>query len=175
MQPDLDKLKGKIRDNRDLIDRISSKLPGFKGYTEKAESHDADRAIRELIVDKFGQIKGEINARSKELAKNSKYMVLPELESLEIRLETLIKNCQYAGSGIKSPVSRMAPTEDDKNRLLEYDWKLIVAVDDLESLAKDALSSVPDDPALAIKKIEEKLREFEKNFYERKNILLEVR
>jgi hypothetical protein len=175
MQPDLDKLKGKIRDNKDLIDKISSKLPGFKGYAERAETHDTDRAIRELIVDKFRQIKSEVNAGSKELAKSGKYLILPELESLETKLETLIKNCQFAGSGVKSPVSRIAPTEDDRNRLLEYDWKLIAAADDLERLAKDVLSSITDDPALKIQKIEEKLREFEKNFDERKNILLEVR
>ncbi len=174
MQPDVNKLKQRIRENRDLVDKIASKLPGFKGYADKSDSHDADKMIREIIVDIVKRIKNEVNAASRDLVKGGKYMILPDFESLETKLETLIKKCGYAASGSTTPVSRAALTEDDKSRLLEYDWKLISAIEELEKTAKDILSAAQDNPGPAAKKFEAKLNEFESHFDERKNILREV-
>lgn len=174
MQPNLGNLKKRIRENRDIIDRISAKLPGFKGYADRADSHDADAIIRNLLADRIRKFKNVINAKSLELAKRGEYLTLPDFESLDIELETVVKKCQHAGSGASASLSRIAVTGDDMARLLEYDWSLITAIDDLEKMADEIRTASADNLGAVTREFASKLKEFEKNFDERKNVLLEV-
>jgi hypothetical protein len=174
MKPNLDSVKKKIQENRDLVDRIIATFPGFKGYVEGAESHDADKMIRNLIVDGIQKFKNDINAKSSELAKKGEHAILSDLESLNIRLETLYKKCKHAEYGSFSSTSRMKASDEDRNRLLEYDWRLISDIDDLEKMIGEITTASSDALNVMIQNCGNKLKEFEKNFDERKNVLLEV-
>jgi hypothetical protein len=174
MQPNLDNVKKKIQENRDLIDRITAKFPGFKGYVERAESYSADKIVRDLIVDRLQGFKGDINAKSSELERKEERGNLRDLESVSIKMETLVKKCQHADFGKTALLSGVTISEDDKNRLLEYDWRLITALDDLDKGMKDLRPATADTIGGIIGGIADKLRDFEKNFDERKNVLLEV-
>ncbi len=174
MQPNLDNVKNKIQENRDLIDRITVKFPGFKGYVEKAERYDADRVVRSLIVDRLQGMKNEVSAKSSSLVKKNEHEPLIDLDALNLRLESVMKKCQYADFGPGASTSKLKISEEDKNRLLEYDWRLISALDDIEKMVKELAACPTDGIAAAIGSIDGRIREFEKNFDERKNVLLEV-
>lgn len=174
MQPNLDNLKKKIQDNRDLIDRIIVKFPGFKGYVEKAESYAADKIVRELLSDRMQGFKNDINAKLVELEKKQERDKLGELDSLTMKIETLIRKCQHADFGKTAVLSSTTISEDDKNRLLEYDWRLISALDELDKKIGELRGSATGDIGPVITGIGDTLRTFDKNFDERKNVLLEV-
>ncbi len=174
MQPNLDNLKKKIQDNRDLIDRITVKLPGFNGYVEKAESYAADKVVRDLLADRIGGFKNEVNAKMVELEKKQQRDSLGDLDSLALKMETMIKKCQHADFGKVAALSSMTISEDDKNRLLEYDWRLISALDGLEKSVGELRAAAAENTGAVIGGIADALRTFEKNFDERKNVLLEV-
>jgi len=173
MQPNLDNLKKKIQQNRDLIDRIVVKFPGFKGYVEKAESYAADKIVRDLLADRMQGFKNEINSKLADMEKKKDRANMADLDSMNIKMETVIKKCRHADFGAASVLSGITISEDDKNRLLEYDWRLISALDDLDKSVKE-LRSAAENCGVVIIGIADKLREFEKNFDERKNVLLEV-
>ena len=69
MQPNLDNVKKKIQENRDLVSRITAKFPGYSGYVEKAETYDADRIVRGLLADRVGTFKAAVNEKSSDLAR----------------------------------------------------------------------------------------------------------
>jgi len=173
MQPNLDNLKKKIQENRDLIDRITVKLPGFKGYVEKAESYAADKIVRDLLADRILGFKNEVNAKMVELEKKQRRDSLGDLDSLSLKMEAMIKKCQHADFGRAAALSSMTISEDDKNRLLEYDWRLISALDGIDKSLGE-LRNASDAIGTVISGIGDALRAFEKNFDERKNVLLEV-
>jgi hypothetical protein len=174
MQPNLENLKKKIQDNRDLIDRITLKFPGFKGYVEKAESYAADKIVRDLLADRILGFKNEVNAKLVELEKKQQRDKLGDLDTLGLKMETVIKKCQHADFGRTSALSKMAISEDDKNRLLEYDWRLISALDDMDKKIGELRAATEENIGAVITGIADTLRAFEKNFDERKNVLLEV-
>ena len=174
MQPNLGNLQKKIRENRDIIDRISARLPGFKGYAERAEGHDTDAIVRNLLVDRLRKFKSGINARSLELTQRGEHRTLPHLESLSVLLETLVKKCQHAVTGASASLSGVAVAENDMTRLLEYDWSLIALTDDLEKKADEIRTASADNLGAVTRDFGNRLREFEKSFDERKNVLLEV-
>ena len=173
MQPNLDNLKKKIQENRDLIDRITVKFPGFKGYVEKAENYAADKIVRDLLADRIQGFKNEVNAKLADMEKKKERANMADLDSLNLKMETVIRKCQHADFGAMPTLSGITISEDDKNRLLEYDWRLISALDELDKSVKD-LRTAAENPGPIINGIADKLREFEKNFDERKNVLLEV-
>jgi hypothetical protein len=174
MQPNLENLKKKIQENRDLVSRIVAKFPGYAGYVEKAETYDADRIVRGLVADRLGAFKGAVNEKSSDLAKKKERAMLPDLDALSLKLETVIKKCQHADFGKTAALSGMKLSDDDVNRLLEYDWRLISALDELEAGVKGLGPAASEGLSAGITAISDKLRDFEKKFDERKNVLLEV-
>lgn len=174
MQPDLNNLKAKIQANRDFIDRIATGLPGFKGYVEKSENYDADKIIRGFISDKILLAKKTLGVISGENVKNGNLAVTQEFDSLSHLLEGLVKKIEFADYGVSGGFSKIKITEEDQNRLLEYDWRLITVFDEIYKLL-DNLSSLQGEALTAeINSIKTRIREFEKNFDDRKYVIMEV-
>lgn len=174
MQPNLDNVKKKIQENRDLVSRITAKFPGYSGYVEKAETYDADRIVRGLLADRVGTFKAAVNEKSSDLARKKERGPLPDLDALSLKMETVIKKCQHADFGKAAALSSMKLSDDDVNRLLEYDWRLITALDELDKNVNELRAATDDNLGAVIGGISDKVKEFEKKFDERKNVLLEV-
>lgn len=174
MQPDLNSLKSKLQANRDFITRIAVGIPGFKGYVEKAENYDADRMLREFISDKVLGAKKNLALLSGDLSRESDLAVLPDLDSLGNSLEGLLKKVQYAEYGTSGQFSKLKITEEDQNKLLEFDWRLIAQFDDVLALISGLQSSRGDSLKAALKTVKTKILEFEKTFNERKYVIMEV-
>lgn len=174
MQPNLDNVKKKIQENRDLVSRITAKFPGYAGYVEKAETYDADKIVRGLLADRIGSFKAAVNEKSSALAAKKERGPLPDLDALSLKMETVIKKCQHADFGRVAALSGMKLSDDDVNRLLEYDWRLISSLDELEKSVAGIGAAPSEGLGPVIGGISEKLKEFEKKFDERKNVLLEV-
>jgi len=174
MQPDLNNLKAKIQSNRDLIDRITTGLPGFKGYVEKSENYDADKIIRNFIADKILSAKKNLGVISGDIVRSGNFTVTQDFDSLSNLLEGLLKKVEFADYGVSGGFSKIKITEEDQNRLLEYDWRLITAFDEVFKLFAN-LSTLQGEALTAeISSIKTKIREFEKNFDDRKYVIMEV-
>ncbi|MCU0847112.1 MAG: hypothetical protein MUD12_04425 [Spirochaetes bacterium] len=174
MQPNLDNLKKKINENRDFIDKITSKLPGFQGYVEKDELYRADKIIRGFITDAIQKYKNEVNNLSGSMFRGGMMKSLSGLEMVNNNLERVLKKCEYADFGSSSSASGIKIGDEDRNRLLEYDWRLITSAEQLkENLDKLASAKEEEVEGLANEFIA-KIREFEKSFDDRKNIIMEV-
>jgi len=174
MQPDLNNLKAKIQANRDFIDRITAQLPGFKGYVEKSESYDADRMVREFIADKVLSAKKSLNILASDLIKSGDIATIQEIDSIQNLLEGLLKKVQYADYGTAGAFSKIKITEEDQNRLLEYDWRLISSFDEINGITSK-LQTLQGDPFLQeLKNMKQKIRDFDKNIDDRKYVIMEV-
>jgi len=174
MQPDLDNIKKKIEENRDLIDRITLKLPGFEGYVEKSEMYGADKIVRDFIADRIQGFKGEMDSISSDMYKGGKSELLPEIESLNMLLEKVMNKCRYADYGSAVSTTNIKVTEEDMNRLLEYDWRMLNSLDDFDSLISSLADFEGDDFNKIQKDIKTKIKNFEKGFDDRKHVILEV-
>lgn len=174
MKPDLDNLKNRIESKRDFIDKIALGIPFFKGYLLKSENYDADLMIRSFLADKLLLIKKHLGVLSSSALKKEDYELIKDIESLSIVAEGLVKKVRYAEYGTSGTFSKAKITEDDQNRLLEYDWRLLSVADELvESVLKidsSDYASIPD----GLKPAGKMLADFESAFNERKNIILEV-
>ena len=173
MQPDLENIKKKIKENRDLIDRITLKLPGFKGFVEEKESYEADSVIRDFLADKIMACKKQVDAVSGDLSHTGEDMKsLKKLDSVNMNFERIFKKTKHADYGKSSLTSRLKISEEDKNRLLEYDWRLIATLDSFQEMIKKLKKK--EDFDATVDGIKEKIDEFEKLFDDRKYVIMEV-
>jgi len=174
MQPDINNIKSKLQGNRDFIDRITVSLPGFKGYVEKAENYDADRMIRSFIVEKILSAKKTLTVIAGDNVRNGNLSITQEIDQLSNLLEGIVKKVEYAEYAVSGRFSKIKITEEDENRLLEYDWRLISTFDEVLKLFLN-LSTLQEDALKGeLNTIKTKVREFEKNFDDRKNVIMEV-
>jgi len=174
MQPDLENIKKKIVESKDFLDRIMSKLPGFAGYVEKAEMHDADRMVRNFIADKIQKFKNDLNSFSGQALKSGAQEALNAIDGISIVLERFLKKSRFADYGTSASQPRAKVSELDLNRLLEYDWRMIASLDELEEAAAKIFSAGAGELLNLLNDYKSKIIEIEKKFEERKSVLLEV-
>ncbi|MCX7679520.1 MAG: hypothetical protein N2316_09905 [Spirochaetes bacterium] len=173
MQPDLENLKKRIGESRDLVDKVIDKLPGYTGYVEKGELYEADRVVRSFVASKLLDCKKYIDEIIRSETKKNSLQHLADLESIHTLLEKAHKKCAYAEFGRSASSSKINPTTEEMTRLIEFDWRMIAKADELEAeLAK--LSGVQGDLSSEIDRIRKIISDFENDFDQRKNIVLEV-
>jgi len=174
MQPDMENLKKKIQENRDIIDRIAVGLPGFSGYVEKTELYEADRIIREHMAERLQRMKVALNRSAGDALKQGRTDSLQDFESVDVMLERIYKKCRYAEYASGAGLSSVKINEDDQNRLLEYDWRMISCMDECESIAAQAGGAAQEKTAETINTLKHKLADFESSLDKRKYVILEV-
>lgn len=173
MQPDLENLKKRIGESKDLVDRIIDKLPGYTGYVEKGELYEADRVVRGFVAAKLLDCKKYITEAIKAETKKGAMEYLTDLESVNTLIEKVHKKCAYAEFGRSASSSKVNPSSEEMTRVIEFDWRMIAKADELEAeIAK--LPSIQEGFAEEIGRIRTLVDAFEKEFDQRKNIVLEV-
>lgn len=173
MQPDLSNLNEKITQQRDLIDRITPKIPFYEDYVKDKEQYTADSIVRNQIAETFDGYKEEVSRITSQQFKKGNRDILPQLEELSNYLEKLSRNTRHADFG-KGDLSKVKFSDEDKLRLLEFDWRMITEAEGLSDQVEALVDA--DGQALAdgIEACNKSLRTFEKAFDQRKNVLMEV-
>lgn len=174
MKPDLENLKNRVQQNRDLVSRITTHIPGFNGYVEKAELYDTDAIVRGFMADKIQDMKGECGALSADLVRRGEHGAVSDMETINVALERLYKKCKNVDFGKTAALSSVKIGDEDLHRLLEYDWRLITTLDDTLPLVQALAGKEAAGIGQGIREIAAKLKEFEKSYDERKNVILEV-
>ncbi len=174
MQPDLENLKKRIGESKDLVDRLIGKLPGYSGYVEKGEMYEADRVVRDFIAEKLLSYKKTVEGAIKDQTRKGELSRLTDLEAINTLLEKVHKKCAHADYGKSGAVSRVTVSQDDSNKILEFDWRMIGRADELEPEIAKLDGAEGDALDAEITRIRKLIEEFEKSFDQRKNVILEV-
>lgn len=174
MQPDLENIKKKVEESRDLIDKISTKVPGFSSMVEQAESYAADQVVRDFMADRVQGLKGELGEVSGRFSREKVYDLMTDLDSLNINFEKLYKKTKFADYASSASASGLKVSDKDKERLLEYDWRLIASLDEFDDVMGRLKGASREDAPAILNEIRSKISEFEKSFDERKNAIMEV-
>ncbi len=172
MQPDLESMKQRLEGHRDLVDRLTGKIPGYETYVQDKESYTADQVVRDLLADDLQKAKDLLNRKVSDLSRKGETEHFQEMESLALLFEKLIKrtrNAEYS----PSELSHMTLPEDLRITLVEYDWRLAseteVVIQAVRNLDKgeagiaDSLASLRDI-----------LYAFEESLEKRKSLIMEA-
>src|SRR5689334_5156442 len=95
MEPILDKAKA----SQNLLEKIVSAIPGFKGYRDREMRRDADTAQREHLALKLEQNKTTLNDIAARATRSGQLDLINDVEAARKRLEKLVARVRFADRG----------------------------------------------------------------------------
>lgn len=116
-----DKLKGE----RNLLEKVASFIPGFGGYMNKESRREADKMLREAIVNRYGEQVNRLQRLQTELISNGGIEYVDDVGTAVTRLQTftdLVKTAAYGYAGFFDAVK---VDEDALQKLYAFDNQLL--------------------------------------------------
>lgn len=133
-------VKGEMKKELSLTERIALYIPGYRGYREKNLRREEDRAVRGELSRAIQGTKQDLATVQRELVSRPELMLdLERVRTKVDRYDISIKKAVNGYSGFHDAVKIL---EDDLDALVRWDAKLMDDIKLLREGASDLLDSV---------------------------------
>ncbi len=129
-------------DDRNFVERILLKVPGFKGYLEKEYRRESDHLTRTFMAEELSNAKAKFDAYLRSLVDTGELNALPQCERVATRIDTVINEMKGAVRGYSGVFDFVRVREDLLDQVYEHDMSLVEDVADFADAAAGLLSSV---------------------------------
>lgn len=162
------------RAQRNWLERLMDKIPGFKGFQNRELRREVDKLQREHISHRITELKGEVRETVGRYADAGQIGALQPFDRLEKRLEGLSQAVRFADYGATGLFDPVKIGEEELERLYRFDLSVM---DDLQALAAD-IEAIPEpggeDPGPAVQQALSRLGELESKWAERSTVISNV-
>ncbi len=170
----MEDIRGKIKGDRSFLEKIGKIIPGYSGYKEKLMRQEADKLLRDYLVQQIDIQSGYIKDIIDELTRGMKIehlsLVDRPLKKLE-KLRDRIKFAKYGYSGWFEPLKVDAGIID---KMYEFDEALINWLELLSTKINDVKANLSEDVALkaGLDELYKLIDNADVQYNERENFLL---
>ncbi|MCS7239383.1 MAG: hypothetical protein NZ899_14120 [Thermoguttaceae bacterium] len=126
---------------RNWLETILRYIPGFRGYLEKEYRRESDRLVRLWLVDRLRQCRRVVDRLARELFDARSLLVLPQLDRIRNRLDTLMGRIEGAVAGYSGFFDYVRVSQELLDRVYEHDFSLM---EEVENFAQKVESWQPD-------------------------------
>ena len=161
-----------------LSERIAAFIPGFRGYKEKEIRRESDRLIRNHLDLKLSAVKADVRTIFQKLADRRYLDVMTDMDRLVAKMDRITEKVNHASYGYTGFFDAVKVKEENLDRMIDFDNKLIDGVDSLAAdvtAFKTALAS-GDTANLKdrIQQVTNGVDAFEDTFDKREEVILGV-
>ncbi len=164
----------KVMDGRTALEKLTSFIPGWKGYQERQNRRKADQTMRSVLADQLATQRGNIEAAQKDLINHGQFDLLDDLGSAVTQLQTFIDRVRFATYGYSGLFDAVKVNEEELERLYGFDAALFQYVERLQEATahlRDAIAS-GEGVEQVINIIQEICREANATFDQREHVIL---
>ena len=145
-----------------IVEKLELVIPGFHGYKKKELLREDDRLVRGKVADILAQARREMERAIQRCAMVNCAQLMA-LDTMRKKLMALESRVRHAEAGYRGYFDRVKFKEEELNRLIEYDAKMI-------ELAEDILNGIgainggianPQALGMAVLELDDKLNSFE--------------
>lgn len=161
------------------LEKLLARIPGLKGYMERARRRDADQLLRDTISSRLVEARLDLSTVSHDLAGDIARAVdyaedLGRADNLLMGLTAKIKDAPQGYAGFFDAVR---VDEDDLARLYSFDEQMLNHIDQISADTAALKKSVEMDGDLraAIRDLNKNLREANQVFNSRQEVLNKVK
>ncbi len=162
------------REQRNWLERIVDKIPGFKGYQDRELRRDVDRMQREYLSRRFGDLKAVVRRSARDYTDAGQIGMLHLFERLDRDLDGLSQAVRFADYGASGLFDVVKIYDEELDRLYQFDLSLL---EDLEALSAD-LAAIPspggDDAREALDRAVDSVIALRGKWSDRKNVIADV-
>lgn len=165
---------GKVEESRSALEKLTSLIPGWKGYQKRQERRKADQILRQVLADKLADQRKRLEAAQQELIRNSRLDLLDEVGSAVTQLQTFIDRVRFASYGYSGLFDAVKINQEELDQMYAFDSALFEYVDRLNTASDRLMEAAAtgqglDETARIVRDI---CREANSTFDQREHIIL---
>jgi hypothetical protein len=161
-----------VKDKMSGFEQLIAKIPGYKGYKEKELRREADKLLRDHIVNRMRTVKTQLDGLQQDLIGAGKFDLLDETGSAATQIQTFIDRVRTAAYGYGGLFDAVKVKEEDLDRVYEFDSALVGYADRIETAIGNARAGVEGEDARSlILMVRDLAREANATFDERQDTL----
>jgi hypothetical protein len=117
-----------------ILDKIGSLIPGYRGYAEKDGRRNCDKLLRDSIVVQLVEIENVLHLMMADSLKNKDKERMHNLEALRKQIDTFRSKVNFAPYGKSALFTDEQINEDELSNIYQYDYDLANEVSNLQTL-----------------------------------------
>ncbi len=135
----------KHAENRNFVESILRRVPGFRGYLEKEYRRESDELQRKWLADRLRTAKSALDELAKRLVDEVRIDDIPRVERVRNRLEKLIGRIDGAMQGYSGVFDLVRINETVLDKVYDHD---VAMMEQTEKTAEAVESLKAHDPDL---------------------------
>ena len=159
---------------RNLLERLGQKIPGFRGFRDRELRRDVDKMQRQHIAGELTALKERLREVAGDYTDAGQIGVLDRFEKADRRLERLARSVQHADYGKTGIFDPEKIGEDDLERLYAFDLTLLDDLAALERCVADVPAPGGDGAEGALDGLLARIREAEEKWKTREQVMSNV-
>lgn len=168
----------KYEEEKGLSEKIASYIPGYRGYKQKEIRREADKLLRNFMVKKLEAARSSLKSVIKDAADANAVELFKTLNKVTAIMDRVINKVEHADYGYSGFFDLVKIREEELDRLMDYDYRLLGSCDEISRLAVETSNSASagsfDILPNLLKKLESKLLEFESAFASREEAIVSI-
>jgi len=168
----MENIMDKVKGEQNLMEKITSYVPGYHGYKEKELRREVDKIIRNYLVKELNEARMILNDFLKEIAESNNTTAFSTANRTAAVLDRIISKIEHANYGYSGFFDAVKVREDKLDKLIEFDCKILENVKSVKEVAKNL--SAQGDSKKALEDFRKTLIELENAFDQRNNVIFEV-
>lgn len=125
-------LYDQIVGQRGGMERLLARIPGFRGYQEKATRRTADRMLRDHIADLLNQRVQQLVQIERTLLDNGGLSYMGKTQSVKTKLQTYRDRVRAAAPGYSGFMEAVKVDEEALDRIYSFDEALVRYADQFQ-------------------------------------------
>lgn len=123
-----------------ILEKIGSFIPGYKGYSEKEGRRDTDKLLRVEIASMLDKVKYSIDKLMKSYVEKKLNHDVVELDKLKRNIDTAANKIRYASYGASGFFDTVQIDNTDLDALYRHDLSIKQAVGEFSIILNTCLS-----------------------------------
>lgn len=158
-----------MSDQRNWLERLGEKIPGYGGYVQKERRRDLDKLHREHLADRLRGLKQHLSDVARELTDGRRLMEVGPVDRASKKVDHVENRVRFATYGYAGFFDVQKVEDAQLDALYRFDLALVQKVEELEHHAQELKSQMgtPEGLQTAAARLEQALDEFNRTFDER--------
>lgn len=124
-------------DQRNWLERLADKIPGYSGYVDRERRRDIDKLHRTHLADRLRGLKTPLTNVVRDLTSGGRLMEVGPLDRITKKLDALENRVRYASYGYAGFFDVVKIEQPQLDGLYQFDLSLVEHVDKLEAKIGD--------------------------------------
>jgi hypothetical protein len=127
-----------MNDQRNWLEKLGDKIPGYSGYVDKERRRDIDKMHREHLANRLRALKTPLMEIMKELSNTGRLFETGPVDTAIKKIDKVENRIRFASYGYAGFFDTVKIQETQLDAIYQFDLALVEQVDKLEAEVNEA-------------------------------------